>query len=80
MGGEDEERGGGGVWAGGAQLNLQVTMHFCGRASYSIAAPLREHVAIICEGSATTAAENGELKELLHLSPRCWLAEELSQD
>lgn len=63
------------------QLNLQVTMHFSRRASYSIAALFFcVRVVIIYEGSTTTAAENGELKELLHLSPRCWLAEELSQD
>lgn len=55
-------------------------MHFYRHASYSIAALFREHVVIIYEGSTTTAAENGELKELLHLSPQCWLAEELSQD
>lgn len=72
MGGEEEGEK--------KQLNLQVTMHFSRRASYSIAVLFREHVVIIYEGSTTTAAENGELKELLHLSPQCWLAEELSQD
>lgn len=55
-------------------------MHFYRHASYSIAGLFLEHVVIIYEESTTTAAENGELKELLHLSLQCWLAEELSQD
>lgn len=69
MGGEDEleEEGGGG--GGKKQLNLQVTMHFSRRASYSIAALFCAHVVIIYEGSTTTAAEKWRIKRAAAFKP-----------